>query len=181
MGTVLVTGGAGFIGSHTIVELLNNNFDVIVVDNFINSSQESVKRVEKITNKCVPVIELDLVTDVTQLNILCKEYKFICCIHFAGLKAVGESMSKPLQYYRNNIVSTLNLLECLHANNCHNIIFSSSATVYGDPKIIPITEQTLVGVGITNPYGQTKYFIEQIIQNYGVERFLFQFCKCNPY
>ncbi|MCQ2914857.1 MAG: UDP-glucose 4-epimerase GalE [Alphaproteobacteria bacterium] len=158
---ILITGGAGYIGSHTIIELQEANHEVVVIDNLSNSSKKSLERVEEITGKKVPFFEIDI-RDKEKLNELCSKNKFDCCIHFAGLKAVGESVAKPLEYYENNINGTLVLLDVLRNNNCKNIIFSSSATVYGDPAIIPITEKCPKGQ-CTNPYGQTKSMIEQIL------------------
>ncbi len=158
---ILITGGAGYIGSHTIIELQEVNHEVVVIDNLSNSSKKSLERVEEITGKKVPFFEIDI-RDKEKLNELCSKNKFDCCIHFAGLKAVGESVAKPLEYYENNINGTLVLLDVLRNNNCKNIIFSSSATVYGDPAIIPITEKCPKGQ-CTNPYGQTKSMIEQIL------------------
>lgn len=161
---VLVTGGAGYIGSHTVVELLNNEHDVTVVDNLSNSSKESLKRVEQITGRDVPFHVFDL-RDTVQLDKLFADTKFDAVIHFAGLKAVGESTAKPLLYYRTNIDATLSLLECMHNHQVRRLVFSSSATVYGSAPI-PYSESSQTGVGITNPYGQTKYMIEQTLRDY---------------
>ena len=158
---ILVTGGTGFIGSHTIVELLKQNHDVIVIDNLCNSSETVIKHIEKITNKKVIFFNIDI-RDRELLDKLCSKYKFDCCIHFAGLKAVGESCQKPLKYYDNNVNGTLILLDVLNKHNCHNLIFSSSATVYGKPKSNPIDETFEKGT-CTNPYGWTKSMIEQIL------------------
>ncbi|MDD6187851.1 MAG: UDP-glucose 4-epimerase GalE [Oscillospiraceae bacterium] len=158
---ILVTGGAGYIGSHTVVELLNEGHEVVVVDNLVNSSKESLKRVEKITGKKVPFFELDI-RDRQALENVVKGAGFDCCIHFAGLKAVGESVSLPWEYYDNNIGGTLVLLDVLRKNGCKNIIFSSSATVYGNPKTVPITEDCPKGE-CTNPYGETKSVLERIM------------------
>jgi len=158
---VLVTGGAGFIGSHTVVELQNAGYDVVVVDNLSNSSVESLNRVEKITGKSVPFYKVDI-RDKEALNDVVSKEKVDCCIHFAGLKAVGESVSIPWEYYDNNINGTLVLIDVLRKNGCKNIIFSSSATVYGDPAFVPITEDCPKGA-CTNPYGQTKSMLEQIL------------------
>ncbi len=160
---ILVTGGAGFIGSHTCVELLNVGYDVIVMDNLINSSKEAVKRVEKITGKMIPFYPVDLLDAEGLENIFTKE-KIDAVIHFAGLKAVGESVAKPWEYYNNNITGTLNLCKTMMNHNVKNIIFSSSATVYGDPAEIPITESCPKGE-ITNPYGHTKSMLEQILSD----------------
>lgn len=158
---ILVTGGAGYIGSHTVIELLNEGHEVVVVDNLVNSSKESLKRVEKITGKKVPFFELDI-RDRQALENVVKGAGFDCCIHFAGLKAVGESVSLPWEYYDNNIGGTLVLLDVLRKNGCKNIIFSSSATVYGNPKTVPITEDCPKGE-CTNPYGETKSVLERIM------------------
>lgn len=160
---ILVTGGAGYIGSHTVIELVNAGHDVVVVDNLVNSSKKSLNRVEKIINKKISFYEIDL-RDRENLEKVFAENEFDCCIHFAGLKAVGESVSMPWEYYDNNINGTLVLLDVLRKNNCKNIIFSSSATVYGTPAIIPITEECPKGQ-CTNPYGQTKSMLEQIMMD----------------
>ena len=165
MKTILVTGGAGYIGSHTLIELINNNFDVVVVDNLVNSSRESLRRVEQITGHEIPFIEAD-VRDQSALSDIFTTYDIDSVIHFAGLKAVGESVAKPLEYYDNNLVSTLALLEAMREHNVKQLVFSSSATVYGSPSELPLRETSTVGVGLTNPYGKTKYMIEQIIQDY---------------
>lgn len=158
---ILITGGAGFIGSHTIVELLNENHEVTTIDNLCNSCESVIKNIEKIANKKVPFFNIDIRNNRALEN-LCSKYNFDCCIHFAGLKAVGESCQKPLEYYDNNINGTLVLLEVLNKYNCHNLIFSSSATVYGNPKTNPIDETFPKGI-CTNPYGWTKSMIEQIL------------------
>jgi UDP-glucose 4-epimerase len=163
MKTYLVTGGAGFIGSHTVVELQNSGYDVVVVDNLSNSSSESLKRVEKITGKAVPFYKADILDEAAINDILAKE-NVEACIHFAGLKAVGESVEKPWEYYENNIAGTLTLVKCLKEHGVKNIIFSSSATVYGDPAFVPITEDCPKGV-CTNPYGWTKSMLEQILSD----------------
>jgi len=160
---ILVTGGAGYIGSHTIIELLNNGHGVTVVDNLSNSSQESLRRVEKITNKTISFYKINL-CDKNSLEKVFKENNFDAVIHFAGLKAVGESVEKPLLYYRNNIDSTLTLLEMMDRFDVKNLVFSSSATVYGNAAI-PYIETSIAGQGITSPYGQTKFMIEQIIKD----------------
>lgn len=161
---VLVTGGAGYIGSHTVVELQNAGHEVVVVDDLSNSNRESLKRVEAITKKPVEFYEFD-VCNKTKLTELFATHTFDAVIHFAGLKAVGESAQKPLYYYRNNLESTMNLLEVMLANGTKSLIFSSSATVYGVPEELPITESSPVGIGLTNPYGQTKYMLEQILRD----------------
>lgn len=165
MKTTLVTGGAGYIGSHTLIELINNNFEVVVIDNLANSSRESLRRVEQITGHEIPFIEAD-VRDQSVLDDIFTTYSIDSVIHFAGLKAVGESVAKPLEYYDNNLVSTMALLEVMREHNVKQLVFSSSATVYGSPSELPLRETSTVGVGLTNPYGKTKYMIEQIIQDY---------------
>lgn len=159
--SILVAGGAGYIGSHTCVELLNAGYDVVVVDNLYNSSEEALKRVEKITGKTVTFYQVDLLDKPALDNVFDQE-KVESVINFAGLKAVGESVRKPLEYYHNNITGTLNLCDVMRNHNVKNIIFSSSATVYGDPAFVPITEECPKGK-ITNPYGQTKGMLEQIL------------------
>lgn len=158
---ILVTGGAGYIGSHTVIALQNNGHDVVVVDNLSNSSPKSLERVAAITGKAVPFVQCDI-RDRDGLEKVFKEHHFDCCIHFAGLKAVGESVQKPWEYYDNNIGGTLTLVDVMRKHGCKNIIFSSSATVYGDPAIIPITESCPKGK-CTNPYGQTKSMLEEIL------------------
>ena len=165
MKTILVTGGAGYIGSHTLIELINNNFEVVVIDNLANSSRESLRRVEQITGHEIPFIEAD-VRDQSVLDDIFTTYSIDSVIHFAGLKAVGESVAKPLEYYDDNLVSTLALLEAMRKHSVKQLVFSSSATVYGSPSELPLRETSTVGVGLTNPYGKTKYMIEQIIQDY---------------
>lgn len=165
MKTTLVTGGAGYIGSHTLIELINNNFEVVVIDNLANSSRESLRRVEQITGHDIPFIEAD-VRDQSALDDIFTTYDIDSVIHFAGLKAVGESVAKPLEYYDNNLVSTLALLEAMRKHSVKQLVFSSSATVYGSPSELPLRETSTVGVGLTNPYGKTKYMIEQIVQDY---------------
>ena len=160
---ILVTGGAGYIGSHTCVELLERGFETVVLDNFSNSSPESVKRVEKITGKKVSLYEGD-VRDGVILSKIFKEHKIDWVIHFAGLKAVGESCEKPALYYHNNIYGTLTLVNAMKESGCKKIVFSSSATVYGTPERLPIDETCAVG-GTTNPYGSSKYFQEIILKD----------------
>ena len=157
---ILVTGGAGFIGSHTVVELQNAGYDVVVLDNLSNSSEKSLERVEKITGKPVKFYKVDIL-DREGLNEVLEKEDIDSCIHFAGLKAVGESVVKPWEYYENNIAGTLTLVDVMRKHNVKNI-FSSSATVYGDPAIIPITEECPKGQ-CTNPYGWTKSMLEQIL------------------
>ncbi len=158
---ILVTGGAGYIGSHTCVELLNAGYDVVVVDNLCNSSESALERVSQITGKQVPFYKVDI-RDKAGLKQVFEVHKPDAVIHFAGLKAVGESVRMPLAYYQNNIYGTLVLCEVMQECNCKNIIFSSSATVYGNPAFVPITEECPKGE-ITNPYGQTKAMLEQVL------------------
>lgn len=158
---VLVSGGAGFIGSHTCVELLNNGYDVVVFDNLVNSSQKSIERVEEITGKKIKFYEVDCL-DREGLRDIFKAEDIEAVIHFAGLKAVGESVYKPLEYYHNNITGTLILCEVMREFNVKKMVFSSSATVYGNPEFVPITESCKKGE-ITNPYGRTKGMLEQIL------------------
>ncbi len=162
--SVLVTGGAGYIGSHTCVELLQSGYDIVVVDNLSNSCPEALRRVEQITGKTIAFIEAD-VCDEAALETIFAQHSIDSVIHFAGLKAVGESVRKPLEYYTNNLVSTLTLLNVMRAHGVKNFVFSSSATVYGDPASVPIREDFPTG-GTTNPYGTTKYFLEQIVKDY---------------
>lgn len=159
---ILLTGGAGYIGSHTAIELINSGHQVIIVDNLANSSAEAVRRIEEITGQSVPFFQID-VRDRTALDEVFSDNKIDAVIHFAGLKAVGESVAKPLEYYDNNLTSSLVLLEVMKTHGVNKLVFSSSATVYGDPAELPLTENSRVGVGITNPYGQTKFMIEQIL------------------
>ena len=163
---ILVAGGAGYIGSHTCVELLNAGYEVVVVDNLYNSSEEALKRVEQITGKTVKFYEAD-VLDREALEKIFDAEDIDSVINFAGLKAVGESVQKPLEYYHNNITGTLILCDVMRNHGVKNIIFSSSATVYGDPAFIPITEECPKGQ-ITNPYGQTKGMLEQILTDFHV-------------
>ena len=158
---ILVTGGAGYIGSHTVVELQNAGYDVVVLDNLSNASEKSLERVSKITGKPVKFYKADIL-DRDALNEIFDKEDIDSCIHFAGLKAVGESVAKPWEYYENNIAGTLTLVDVMRKHNVKNIIFSSSATVYGDPAIIPITEECPKGQ-CTNPYGWTKSMLEQIL------------------
>ena len=160
---ILVTGGAGYIGSHTCVELLNIGCDVIVIDNLSNSSEESLKRIKEITGREALFYKIDLL-DIEALDKVFLENQIDSVIHFAGLKAVGESVAKPLEYYKNNIGGTLNLLEIMKKYGKKDIVFSSSATVYGDPAFNPITEECPKGE-ISNPYGHTKSMLEQILMD----------------
>lgn len=159
---ILVTGGAGYIGSHTCLELLERGCRIVVVDNLCNSSLESLRRVEKLTGKNIEFIEVDILDRVSLENVF-KNHGFHSVIHFAGLKAVGESVSIPLKYYHNNITGTLVLLELMEKYGVRNIVFSSSATVYGDPHTVPITED--FPLSATNPYGRTKLMIEEILKD----------------
>ena len=158
---VLVTGGAGYIGSHTVVELQNAGYDVVVLDNLSNASEKALDRVSKITGKPVKFYKADIL-DRDALNDIFDKETIESCIHFAGLKAVGESVVKPWEYYENNIAGTLTLVDVMRKHNVKNIIFSSSATVYGDPAQIPITEECQKGQ-CTNPYGWTKSMLEQVL------------------
>ncbi len=160
---VFVTGGAGYIGSHTVLQLLKEGHDVVVIDNLSNSSEESLKRIKELCGREAKFYKGDIL-DTALLDKICSENDFDCCIHFAGFKAVGESVAKPWEYYNNNITGTLNLIKVLRDHNMKNFIFSSSATVYGDPEIIPITEECPKGV-CTNPYGWTKSMIEQMLMD----------------
>lgn len=160
---ILVAGGAGYIGTHTVVELQNAGYEVVVVDNLYNSSEKALERVEKITGKPVKFYKADIL-DRAALNEIFEKETIDSCIHFAGLKAVGESVAKPWEYYENNIAGTLTLVDVMRQHGVKNIIFSSSATVYGDPAIIPITEECPKGE-CTNPYGWTKSMLEQILSD----------------
>ncbi len=160
---ILVTGGAGYIGSHTCVELLNNGYEVVVYDNLSNSKSTSLDRVKQITGKNLVFIEGDIL-DSKKLEEVFSSHHFDCVINFAGLKAVAESVKKPLEYYQNNIAGAINLLMVMQKYECFNFIFSSSATVYGDPESVPVDETFKTG-GTTNPYGTTKLFIEQILKD----------------
>ncbi len=160
---ILVTGGLGFIGSHTVVELLNGNYEVVVIDNLYNSSIDVCNRVKEITGKDFKFYQGD-VCDKDLLRKIFREEEIDAVIHFAGYKAVGESVQKPILYYENNLLSTLHLCEVMQENNCNTIIFSSSATVYGTPHELPITEESEVG-NTTNPYGTSKYMNERILKD----------------
>ena len=168
MKNILVTGGAGYIGSHTCVELLEKGYNVIVVDNLSNSCEESLNRVKQITGKELSFYNVDC-CNYAKFEEVFKAHKIDAVIHFAGLKAVGESVNKPLMYYQNNLISTLNLIELMEKYDCKNLVFSSSATVYGDPISVPIYET--FDLKVTNPYGRTKLMIEDMLRDY---------CKVNP-
>ena len=161
--SVLVTGGAGYIGSHTCVELLNSGIDVVIVDNFCNCKKSSIDRIKALTNKAFTYYECDI-RDYDGMDEIFKKESIDSVIHFAGLKAVGESVYKPLEYFDNNINGTLVLLDVMRNNGCKKIVFSSSATVYGMNNISPLTEDMKVG-GVPNPYGRTKLMIEEIMQD----------------
>lgn len=160
---ILLTGGAGYIGSHTIIELDKAGHTVFVVDNLSNSNPEALRRVAKIIGKEVPFVEAD-VRDRKAMDALFEANRFDAVIHFAGLKSVGESVAMPLEYYENNMNATFVLLDVMRRHNCKNIIFSSSATVYGEPAVIPITEECPKG-HCTNPYGQTKSMLEEVLMD----------------
>lgn len=165
--TILVTGGAGYIGSHTVVELLNNNLDVIVVDNLFNSSEDVIKRIKTISGKSPVFYRVDIL-DTYGMDKIFETHQIDTVIHFAGYKAVGESCSIPLDYYHNNIAGTINLLKVMEKHGCKRIVFSSSATVYGINNAVPYTEE--MPTSATNPYGWTKVMIEQILRDYGGSR-----------
>ena len=160
---ILVTGATGYIGSHTCVELLNNNYEVIGLDNFSNSKKEVLDKIKEITGKCIKFYEGDMI-DRNILEKIFSENEIDAVIDFAAYKAVGESVKKPIEYYTNNVSTVLVLLDVMKKYNCKNLVFSSSATVYGDPEIIPITEECKTG-GTTNPYGTSKLFVEQILKD----------------
>ena len=159
---ILVTGGAGYIGSHVLVELCNAGYEVVVYDNLDNSSEESIKRVEQITSSSISFVQGDI-RNKTELTRVFEQHKIDSVIHLAGLKAVGESVNNPLKYYDNNVNGTLVLLQVMKENCCNKIVFSSSATVYGSPDQVPITETS--PLRCTNPYGRTKLFIEEILRD----------------
>ncbi len=160
--TILVTGGAGYIGSHTVVLLIEAGYNVLIFDNFSNASKESIKRVEKIVGKSIPVVEGDI-RNREDLKKVFENHTIDSVIHFAGLKAVGESVEKPLKYYDNNVTGTVTLCEVMSEYGCKSIVFSSSATVYGDPHTTPIKED--FPLSATNPYGRSKLFIEEILRD----------------
>ena len=164
---ILVTGGAGYIGSHTCVELLNAGYEVVVVDNLYNASEKALERVEEITGKTLKFYEADLL-DKGALKAIFDAEKIDAVIHFAGYKAVGESVQKPLEYYENNIGGTLNLCNAMREHGVKNLIFSSSATVYGYQKVMPISEESEKQPA-TNPYGWTKWMIEEILKSVTAE------------
>lgn len=166
--SILITGGAGFIGSHTCVEMLTAGYDVIVADNLYNSSIEALRRVEEITNKKVKFYEVD-VCDKSALRTIFTENSIEAVIHFAGYKAVGESVEKPMMYYNNNLISTLSLIDVMNEFNVKNLVFSSSATVYAGDNSVPLTED--MKLGAINPYGKTKFFIEEMLRD---------LCAANP-
>ena len=165
---ILLTGGAGYIGSHTAVELLQAGYDVVIADNFSNSSPDVIERIQQITDKELICYEID-VTDENALSKVFEEHKINTAIHFAGYKAVGESVAKPLDYYRNNLNSSITLLEVMLKYNVKHVVFSSSATVYGTPESVPLTEE--MNTFCTNPYGWTKWMTEQIMRDV---------CTANP-
>lgn len=164
---ILVTGGAGYIGTHTLIELIKSGHKPIVVDDLSNGSYEALRRVEKLTNAKIPFFELDI-CQREKLNDIFSKYSIDAVIHFAGLKSVGESVQYPLKYYSTNLNSTLSLLDCVKKFGVKKFVFSSSATVYGTPEVLPLLETSRIGIGITNPYGQTKFMIEQILQDLSI-------------
>ena len=168
--SILVSGGAGYIGSHTCVELLNAGYDIVVADNYYNSCPEALKRVREITGKDFKFVEADMTDHAAVEKVFAENPGIDCVIQFAAYKAVGESVSKPIEYYSNNLNCTLNILDVMRRYDCHHIIFSSSATVYGDPASVPIREDFPVGA-TTNPYGTTKVFTERILTDC---------CKADP-
>lgn len=164
---VLITGGAGYIGSHTVIELQSEGYEVVVVDNLSNSNEESLRRVEKITGKTVEFYKIDL-RDTRALDHFFSNNSIDAVIHFAAHKAVGESVKKPLEYYDNNLISTISLLKTMSKYSVNKFVFSSSATVYGDPGVVEYAESLPSGQGISSPYGETKYMIEKIIRDVAV-------------
>ena len=164
---ILLTGGTGYIGSHTAIELINSGHEVEILDNLYNSKISVLNKIAKITGVKPKFHRIDLL-DHKKLDRLFKKSSYDAVIHFAGYKAVGESVEKPLKYYKNNLIGTINLLEVMQKYNVHKIVFSSSATVYGNQEGIKLDEDCQTGLGITNPYGQTKYMIEQILRDFAV-------------
>ena len=162
--SILVCGGAGYIGSHTCVELVEAGYDIVVADNLCNASEEALRRVERITGKQIPFVKTELCRENEVEELFARYPDIHAVIHFAGLKAVGESVSKPLEYYSNNLVSTLYLLSAMRRHGVKNFVFSSSATVYGDPATVPIREDFPTG-GTTNPYGTSKLFQEKMLMD----------------
>ena len=160
---ILVTGGLGFIGSHCCVELLNKNYEIVIVDNNSNSNPGTLDQISKISGKNIIFYNIDLL-DILSFENIFKSYDIWCVIHFAGYKSVNESVEQPLLYYGNNVIATINLLNIMRKYNCKKIVFSSSATVYGN-QLSPVNEMMETGRGITNPYGRTKYFIEEILKD----------------
>ena len=175
---ILVTGGTGYIGSHTVVELQQAGYEVVALDNFDNSSPAVLDNIKKITGKDLVFGEVDIRDKAALTEFLKAQEGIDAVIHFAANKAVGESVEKPLNYYNNNLVSTLNLLELLDKYGCYQFVFSSSATVYGS-AIVPINENTQTGIGITNPYGRTKYMLEEILHDYYKSKILLFSYSCN--
>ena len=170
---ILVTGGAGYIGSHTVLELLNAGYDVVIADNFVNSKPAALKRLRTLAGKAFDFEEVDL-TNAAETNALFTRYQIDAVIHFAGLKAVGESVQKPLEYYRNNLSSTFNLLLAMQKHGVEKFVFSSSATVYGDPVSVPIRED--FALSSTNPYGRTKLMIEDMLRDVALAQPEFRIC-----
>lgn len=165
---ILVTGGAGYIGTHTLIELIKDGHNPVVIDKLSNSSIEALHRVEKIVGTDIPFHQVDLLDETAMRTVVFEQYDFNAIIHLAGYKAVGESIAKPLDYYANNLGSTITLIKLAHKFGVKKFIFSSSATVYGTPEELPLKETSRVGVGITNPYGQTKFMLEQILKDVAV-------------
>ncbi len=159
---ILVTGGAGYIGSHTCIELINSGYEIVVIDNLCNSSQESIRRVEKLSKSDIPFYNIDVRNKVELIKIF-EKYSFEGVVHFAGLKAVGESIENPFAYYNNNVVGTFILIEVMRKHNCKTFVFSSSATVYGDPNILPVKENHPLSA--TNPYSRSKIMIEEFLRD----------------
>ena len=170
---ILVTGGAGYIGSHTVLELLDAGYSVVIADNFVNSKPAALKRLRTLTSKAFDFEEVDL-TNVAATDALFDRYQIDAVIHFAGLKAVGESVQKPLEYYRNNLTSTLNLLLSMQKHGVEKFVFSSSATVYGDPVSVPIRED--FALSATNPYGRTKLMIEDMLRDIALAQSQLRIC-----